>query len=149
MNLWQLHDRLYIRPHTRHLDTSKTLATLREYDVRLMLNVALIDDPPLKAACQLVGVDYRHEPLNDSGSKLNPDRVRSLAKDVVHTMGYGSVVINCDSGWNRSSLIAIRALMYLHPEKDTESLIMEARRIRGRDLLWNEGFVAFLKDEQR
>jgi protein-tyrosine phosphatase len=148
MNLWQLHDRLYIRPHTRHLNTSKALETLRAYDVRLMLNVALINDTSLEAACRVTGMEYRHEPLNDSGDKLNPDRVRTLAKDVVRVMEYGSVVINCDSGWNRCALIAVRALMYFHPERDADSIITEARKVRGQNLLWNDGFVAFLKSER-
>src|SRR3972149_3901660 len=102
IQLFKLHDHLYIRPHTKRVNTERLLTELENRGVRLVLNVALIDDPVLAAACRTVGMTYRHEPFNDSGAKLDRDRALTLAYEVAKSMVYGSVMIFCDSGWNRS-----------------------------------------------
>jgi len=147
MNLYRLHDRLYIRPHTRKLNSSAVLSVLSLHDVRLIMNVALIDDPALAAACRTVGMAYCHEPLNDSGAKLVPQRIRAIAREVAKTMSFGAVMINCDSGWNRSALVAVLA-MYYFTNRPMADLIAEARIARGTKLLKNRAFEDFLLEEE-
>lgn len=144
IRMYKLHDHLYIRNHTKHIDSSKMLAALQSINTTLMLNVALINDDELSAACRTVGMDYRHVPLNDSGKKTDFGNVCRLGKEVAKIMEYGTVVINCDSGWNRSALVAVLALMRTFPGRPAEDIIREARSVRGQNLLKNEDFEAFL-----
>jgi len=146
MNFYALHPRLFIRPHTRHIDTERVLAALAERQIQMVVNVALINDPILAGGCRTVGIEYRHVPLHDSGNKMDRFLVRTIAKDVASRLPYHAVLVHCDSGWNRSALIGVLALMY-HTGQSPKDLIIVAREARGHQLLKNKAFEQFLLEE--
>lgn len=141
--LIELHPRLFIRGHTRHCNTVNMLHALRGKGISLVINVALIPDEHLESACRVIGIDYRHVPLSDSQRRGIPtDTVRSLIDLVAERMKFTGVLVHCDSGWNRSNLVAIPALAKFH-KCGTAKLIEEIRNIRPK-VLKNKTFEQFV-----
>ncbi len=144
IKLVQLHERLFVRGHTRHVDPLAMLRELQARQIGYVLNVALIPDYALEGSCRLIGIQYKHAPLHDS-QDIDSEQIKTLAWSVAKAMkGDSGVLIHCDSGWNRSNLIAISALM-LHTGRPAAELIAEARKLRPK-VLKNKMFEQFVLD---
>lgn len=142
MAMVQLHEHLFVRSHTRFIHANKVLDALVNAQIRFVLNVALINDPILAAACRTVGINYRHEPLRDSQREPIPGIVTELIKLVAELIPTTGVLVHCDSGWNRSNLIAIPALAR-YTQRSPAELVNEIRVHRPKTLK-NPRFESFV-----
>lgn len=136
-----LHPRLFVRGHTRHLATGDVLRLVQERNIRMIVNVALIPDKYLDVAARNIGLMYKHVPLHDS-KNIPVDTITKLADEVAHVMGFAGVLVHCDSGWNRSNLVALLALAK-HTGKPIVDLIAMARMGRPKTLK-NMSFEKFV-----
>lgn len=144
LKLTKFHDRLFVRGHTRGLDSGEVLRELQKHDIRFVLNVALIDDHWIRDAARLVGIKCEHHPLHDS-KNIDVPKVIALIKDVVSSMQYYGVLVHCDSGWNRSSLIAIPALAVVMNEPAAD--VLRVARLMRPKILKNPRFEEFVVGE--
>lgn len=140
--LWELYPGLFIRGHTRHVDHYALLTLLQRQHVVLVLNVALIMDSVFAKLLDASGIMYRHVPLSDSRKHVPGSFIQMQAQFVSCAMLRGSVLVHCDSGWNRSALIAIAAL-HLHTRLPVVELIAKARNVRP-GVLNNKNFERYL-----
>lgn len=140
----ELHPRLFVRGHTKSLDPTVTLDMLRFRKIGYVLNVAIIPDSPLQAGCRTIGIRYDHVPMSDSKMSVEKDLVLVLAADVAKIMEHSGVLIHCDSGHNRSNLVALLALAK-HTGRPIDELIAEARVLRPKTLK-NPTFEQFVRD---
>jgi len=140
----QIHENLYVRGHTRSVHTESMLQCVQDRKIKLILNVALINDPALHAAAACVGVAYQHRPLNDSRF-VNVPEVLAIASYLAGFIEFSPALVHCDSGHNRSFLVAILALAKLtgRPTKD----ILEEVRKKQRLALKNRTFELFVLEE--
>lgn len=115
IRMTQLHEKLFMRGHTKGSNTERMLSALQDRKITMVLNVAIINDPALHAAMGCIGMEYIHEPLRDSfTTPFNEATVRSLIKTVVRTVEHGNgVLVHCDSGRNRSGLVVVPVLAEL------------------------------------
>jgi len=143
----QLHEKLWMRGHTKGADLDRMLEALHERKICLVMNVAIIPDLYLAGALRTIGKEYIHEPLSDSHTKpFSQETVRSLVATVVKTVAHGwGVLVHCDSGRNRSALIAIPALSEI-TGRPTAELLTEVRLKRpiARGVLDNPRFRRFV-----
>jgi len=147
----KLHDKLFMRGHTKGADLDNMLQALHERQISMVINVAIIPDLYLAGALRTIGKEYIHEPLSDSHTKpFSQETVRSLVATVVKTVAHGwGVLIHCDSGRNRSALIAIPALAEISG-RPTEEILTEVRLKRpiARGVLDNPRFRKFVLNWQ-
>lgn len=141
MKFVELHPRLFIRGHTKSLDPINLLTELRERKIGYILNVAIIPDLYLFGASKTVGITYLHAPMSDSKKIVNEALVEQLVGKVVEHMGSHGVLIHCDSGHNRSNLIAIIALSRFTKEPAAE--ILQRIRVFHPKALKNPTFEAY------
>ena len=142
--LVSLHPRLFIRGHTRGIDSATMLNTLREHKISFVLNVALIPDEYLQSACRTIGIHYEHEPLHDSMDGITikvPILIETVVEALKNDIG---VLCHCDSGFNRSALVAIPALVAF-TGVSARAIIDDARKQRPR-LLHNSVFEKWVCD---
>jgi protein-tyrosine phosphatase len=139
----ELHPRLFMRGHTKGLYFGDVLRMCQERKIRMIINVAIIPDEALENMAHNIGFKYRHIPMSDS--KENPiktDIVENLALEVATCMHQYGVLIHCDSGYNRSALVALRALT-MHTGREPHVLIEEARLLRPK-ILKNSRFERYV-----
>lgn len=129
--LTELHPRLFIRGHTKGILSTTMLDVCREKQIGFILNVALIPDDFLHSACRTIGIRYKHEPLHDSKDGI-AENVPQLIEEVQRSIDAG-VLVHCDSGYNRSALIAIPALV-CYSGRSAREIIDEVRKERPRVL---------------
>ena len=140
----RLHENIYIRRHTKYVSTERLINALQKKNVKLVLNVATVTDPPFVEAAGAAGITYCHAPLLDN-SYVAKHEVQRLVQTVVAEVNCGNgVMIHCNHGWNRSPLIAILAIIKLTGCEPTEA-IREAREIRPR-VLKNKFFEQYVRD---
>jgi protein-tyrosine phosphatase len=140
----QLHDYLFMRGHTRNTDSYRMLAALQDEGIKVVLNVAIIEDSILAAGMRTVGMTYEHAPLSD-GYTISP-RVPQLIDFTVKQIRDGvKTLVHCDSGRNRSALIVIPALSVV-TGKSTKDLLDEVRKLRpiARGILDNKAFERYV-----
>jgi len=142
--LIELHPRLFIRGHTRGILSTVMLREIHEKDIGKVLNVAIIADDFLERACQTVGIVYKHVPLRDSRLQEIPTQVTDLINEVAETMEYTGVLVHCDSGYNRSALIAIPACAEVTGVPPGE--IIDRIRLQRPRLLHNPRFEHFVRN---
>lgn len=127
--LYEIYPRLYVRGHTLSINSSTMLRLLTERQVQLVLNVSLRDDPYLSAACRTIGMRYQFTPMHDS-QDVDAAQVDQLATLVLSFLKLGcGVLVHCDSGRNRSALIALAAMVKDSPNPPA-ALLAEARKTR-------------------
>lgn len=139
--LFQLHERLFIRGHTRNIAPEEMLRAVHTAGIKLVLCVTNRKDQPFENAARLIGISYRHEPLSD-GRAIPEARVRALAADVAAAMKTGGVLVHCEAGRNRSVLIAIVALMQV-TGRPAADVLADARKVRPAALA-NKTFEQFV-----
>lgn len=110
--------------------------------MRTVLNVAIIPDDSLKALSSIKGIRYRQVALHDSRN-IPRNKIRKLARWVTKRMKKGRVMIHCDSGCNRSALIAVLAILKYDDEHDAKKVIDQARGVRP-SILRNKHFEKFV-----
>lgn len=140
----RLHERLFVRGHTRHAKAVTVLKALQENNIGYVLNVSFHPDKSLAQICKVYKICYRHEPLVDSQRQpMNVTKVMTLINSVAIVLaGNKGVLVHCDLGHNRSNLIAISALSK-YTGKATKELIKEARVAQPKTLK-NSKFEAFV-----
>ena len=147
IKMTELHALLWMRGHTKSVDSERMLLELERKKIQMVMNVALIKDEELAAGMRVMGMEYIHEPLRDSFTKpFDKETVRSLVRTVVATVGHGwGVLVHCDSGRNRSALVAIPALAEISG-RATEEVLKEVREKRpiARGVLDNPRFRKFV-----
>jgi protein-tyrosine phosphatase len=115
----------------------------QERKIRMIINVAIIPDEALENMSRNIGFNYRHIPMSDSKEQpIKTDVVENLALEVATRMHEYGVLIHCDSGYNRSALVALRALT-MHTGREPKILIEEARKLRPK-ILKNPRFERFV-----
>lgn len=132
---------IYVRPHTRAMDSHRMANFLVSKGIKTVLNVAKIYDAGLSRECPGRGITYQHSPLPDSRD-LNDEQVRAIIGFGVFRAHVGGIVIHCDSGWNRSNLIAIPVAHRVSGEP-TASILERVRQVRPK-VLKNTVFEAFV-----
>ena len=147
LQLIELHPRLMIRGHTRGVFPSTWLRLFQERGIQYVFNVALIPDEQLHRACQANQIGYEHVPLHDSQRQPIPPGVTDLARRVAQYLDTAVVLIHCDSGYNRSGLVALLALA-LYTGRPTAELVAKARVLRPK-ILKNPRFAQFVLEYQQ
>lgn len=93
--------------------------------------------------------DVAHEYHRMEDADLDPDhhtRLDELAYQVAHEVDGGSkVLVRCQAGWNRSSLVTALALLKMGWTAD--EAITRIRKARGPYALVNSDFVRYLKEQ--
>lgn len=134
VKLIKLHERIFVRGHTLGMNPESLLYTMQANQIGLVINVALRPDNVFAAGCRTIGIRYKHVPLHDSQTQPIAPEVPGLIEEVAdYAKRIGSVLVHCDSGWNRSNLIAIGALTRLTEELPVY-LIAAAREGRPKTL---------------
>lgn len=132
--LIQLHERIFVRGHTLGMNPENLLYLVQAHQIGLVVNVALRPDNAFAAGCRTIGIRYKHVPLHDSQTQPIAPEVPGLIEEVAdYAKRIGNVLVHCDSGWNRSNLIAIGALTRLTDELPVH-LITTAREGRPKTL---------------
>ncbi len=142
--LFNLRNRLFVRPHTRGIDSAVMLNLLRREKIGYVLNVAIIPDDYLPAACRTIGIAYKHHPLSDSILNGVPENVADLIQETAKALSIANVMVHCDSAYNRSWLVGIPALAQVLG-CSTSELIAEAREFRPK-VLKNPTFEKYVRD---
>lgn len=138
---------LAIRGHTRGLSDKMAFARkLWSNGYLMLMNVALIDDPEMAKSCRWNDVLYRRYPLRDSAkSGLDTDVIRKAIFEVADCLeNIGGAVVHCDSGWNRSALVAIPAAA-MHAKVSASLILQEVRKVRPK-VLKNRMFENFVRE---
>ncbi len=147
IRMTELHKLLYMRGHTRGVNTSNLINELANKHIHMVMNVALIKDEELEGGLHVQGMEYIHEPLRDSYLQpLDAETIKALVRTVVATIRHGSgVLVHCDSGRNRSALVAIPALAEISG-RSTAEVLKEVREKRpiSRGVLDNPRFRKFV-----
>lgn len=133
--------RLFVRGHTRHVDTEAMGQCLLDHGIRTVINVARIRDQPMSVWCDQNHIAYWYSPMSDA-SRINTGQVQRLVRLTVAAMQRGGVLVHCDSGWNRSNLIAILACATV--TKQPVARILELARQRRPKTLKNPVFEAYV-----
>lgn len=139
--LHELYPHLFVRGHTLNIDSSTMLKALIQKHIRLVLNVSLRNDPYLESACRTIGIVYKFTPMHDN-SAVDHALVYQLAEETLSYVRSGAgVLIHCDSGWNRSPLVALTAIVMTSPNP-AEAILAEVRKVR--PVLTNKTFERYI-----
>ena len=146
MEIWEIVPGLYQSPTPRHPED------LQEFDTQDGARVdigAIIDlegqiDPNVPQ--EEIGEFYLYWPIKDEDV---PDEtcIRALARFVSGLMDAGlHVLVHCNQGLNRASLITARTLM--ERGMGAEEAVQTLRSRRSPDVLYNERFLRWLLAER-
>ncbi len=140
--MFKLAENLFIRAHTRTIETERLRRDLRNAGIKTVVCVAPRNDPRFYGANSGFDVAYRHVPFSDSSfipEHLLTPLVKSLAEEV---KAGRAVMIHCNAGRNRSALVA--ALVLVQLGMNAYSTVKHIRKIRPRALA-NPAFSRYLE----
>lgn len=141
MKLWEITPGLYVRGRTNQLAAAGKLATVRERNIRLVVNLWHTPDPDLVDAVS----SYVLMPIPDGKlSRASAEDLEALATILARRVRGGEgLLVQCYAGRNRSCFLA--ALVAMRLFEVSGSAAMELVRQGRPDSLDNPYFEAYLE----
>lgn len=134
-----LDDQLYQRGRTNHLSMREKSTTLQENNITLVVNCASRKDEEMEDL-----VTYVHWPFADS--RLPDKTLLNMHTSMItkHILAdEGAVLVQCNAGRNRSSLLSALVVMTLQHITGKEAVTW--MRERRKNALANPNFVKYLE----
>ena len=140
MKLYKIRNGLYQRGRFSKFSKAEKLKMLKRYDIGMVVNMLSIKDPDLM---DVAGLKYVCRPIPDSPN-FSHHTVEDAAFMAIAQLRTGrGVLIHCNGGRNRSSLVTAIVLMDLYKMSAKEA-IAKMREIRPNALA-TKAFTDYLK----